>query len=251
MLKVPGNRAFFGLLAALVLCGCTSTTTPVTDAETAWTRALELEQQGRTGDALDLMRGVIESGPHDEGRAYYFGRVFVAHASLPEVEAFYESYLPRDPEPQTSHFFWANALARHGRADLAEQHLDTALEIDPAHEMSHMGLAEIAAKQGRTPEAIEHLRTAVAIHPEFAQAHARLAEVLEALGRHDEAADHRDLASRSNPNTTRRFYYWGRFLLREGRVEAAIAELEQAVRVDAEDEQARALLEQARQRLEP
>ena len=83
------------------------------------------------------------------------------------------------------------------------------------------------------------------MHPEFKKAHLALANLHTLQGQDDKARHHEELAEASDPNTRKRFLYWGRALLKAERWEAAAAELKKALRVDPEDEEAKRLLEEA------
>jgi tetratricopeptide (TPR) repeat protein len=119
------------------------------------------------------------------------------------------------------------------------------LDIDPAHEMSQNQWGVVAEKLGRLDEAILHYREALAIHPELAEAHKNLAQALIKQGHPEEAKQHEELAKKSDPNSNRQYYYWGRYLLGKGKTSAAVVELRKAVQLDAKDEKARELLTQA------
>ena len=126
-----------------------------------------------------------------------------------------------------------------------------ALDVDPAHEMSQNQWGLVLEKQGRIEEAVTHFQKAVSIHLDFTEAHQNLARALRELSRDEEADRHLELARRSDPNTKKRYLYWGRALVREGRYRAAIPELQKAIRVDPEDQEARNLLATARRNLSP
>ena len=218
-------------------------------ASTHYELSRAMRKEGRWSEAIEHLKKAIAMGPYNEGARYLLGRLMIEHGQPDETIAYYEETLRSDPKPQTSHYFWARALAEKGLFDEAIGKFREALDIDPAHEMSQNQWGLVLEKQGRIEEAVEHYQKAVSIHPDFTEAHQNLARVLRELSRDDEADRHLELARRSDPNTTKRYLYWGRALVREGRYRAAIPELQKALQVDPEDEEARNLLATARRNL--
>jgi len=217
-----------------------------TSADGLWEEGLRLESDGEIDLALDRFARSIDSGPYRETRRYYFGGRFVEARPLAEVEEYYRQRVAADPKPQTSYYFWGSALARHGKLDEATERLRQALEIDPAHELSYQMLGDIAIERENVEQGIAMYRQAVAIHPEMVTAHERLATIYELLGRTAESRYHSEKARTSDPQSPRRFLYWGRALVAAERYEAAIVELERALELDPNDVEARQLLEEAR-----
>jgi tetratricopeptide (TPR) repeat protein len=215
-------------------------------ASTLWTQGTSLERLGRRDQALALYRRAIETGAYNEGWRYHFGELFVRSHPLGDVEEYYRNTASADPKPQTSQYFWGLALARAGRAPEAADRFGKALEIDPAHEMTQVAWGQLLAAEGRWDEALVHLREAVTIFPDFAAAYRDLAKIYRRLGRAGDALRCDALARSSDPNTPRRFRYWGRYLLAHGRPQAAIPELEKALFVDPDDAEARTLLDAAK-----
>jgi tetratricopeptide (TPR) repeat protein len=214
-------------------------------------QARELSGQGRQREAISMLEQAMRTGPYDEGARYLLGELMEKHAPPGEMVAFWSQAVASDPKPQTSHYFWAVGLERQGNLDGALKELAIACEVDPAHEMSENRQGTVLERQGKLADALAHYRRAVDIFPEFRNAHENAARVLALLGRHAEARKHEQLAQSSNPNTPRRFVYWARFLSREGRIDAAIAELERALAANPGDVEARELLAEVRPRATP
>jgi tetratricopeptide (TPR) repeat protein len=232
--------------------GVSSAAAPRPDGEQAkahYDLSRAMREEGRWSEAIEHLKKGIAVGPYNEGARYLLGRLMIEHGQPDETIAYYEEMVASDPKPQTSYYFWARALAEKGLLDEAIGKLREALDVDPAHEMSQNQWGLMLEEQGRIEEAITHYEKAVSIHPDFTEAHENLARALRELSRDDEADRHLELARRSDPNTAKRYLYWGRALVGEGRYRAAIPELQKALQVDPEDEEAKDLLATARRNL--
>lgn len=207
--------------------------------------AVDALNKGLWGKAIATLKNAISHGPYNEGYRYLLGNVMASKASPDEMIAYYRMAIAFDPKPQTSYYYLAVGLERQGKHGQAIKTLKKALEIDPAHEMSQNFWGVILEKQNRLNEALAHYQEAVEIHPEFKVAHENCARVLNRLSLPVEAEKHRQLAQQSNPNTPRRFLYWGQYLVKQGRYNAAVPELRKALEANPQDSEAQQLLNQA------
>lgn len=209
-------------------------------------RMREARAAQRWPEAIAALQEAIRVGPYDENAHYLLGNLMEQHAAPEEMIAYWSAAVATDPKPQTAHYFWAIGLERQGDLDGAAERLRVALDVDPAHEMSQLRWAEILERQGRLDEALQHCREATVIFPDYRSAHEVCARILRGLGREDDARTAEQRAAGSDPSTSRQFVHWARYLADKGRTAAAIAELERALRADANDAEARALLAQLR-----
>ena len=203
---------------------------------------------GRWKEGIATLQEAIRIGPYSEDARYLLGSIMERHATAEEMVTFWSTTLERDQKPQTSLYFWAVGIEGRGDIPGAIEKLQEALRRDPAHEMSELRLCGLLERQGKLSDALTHCDRAVDIFPEYRAAHEARARVLDALGRTKEAQAARDAGLRSDPNTTRRFRYWGQYLMRAGRYEAAIPELERALVADPNDAEAAKALGEARER---
>ena len=247
-MRATGLRLPLVLLALLAACEDAPRGVNAKRAQELYAQARAALTEERWLDAAALFRQGIESGPYDEGARYTLGTVLVQHATTDEVVKYYSETVAADPKPQTSHYFWALALEKAGDREGALEHFGRAIEIDPAHELSQLAWGELLEREGDLRGALAHFERAVYIHPEFVDALRACARAHTRLGDEGKAADFRQRAQQANQDTPMRFVYWARVLLEEGRVEAAIAELENAVEAMPRNEDARRLLAEARAR---
>jgi tetratricopeptide (TPR) repeat protein len=110
------------------------------------------------------------------------------------------------------------ALASTGRNAEAIEQYTLALRARPGYASARFNLATALAKTGRVDEAVENLRQILADNPQDAAVKRRLAEAL----------------------TLR-----GMLLLRDGKREEAVAQFDEALKLDPTNEEARKNREQA------
>ncbi len=124
------------------------------------------------------------------------------------------------------------------RSDEAIREYQAAVTLDPGLAPAHNDLGLLLARQGRLADAADELAKAVALSPELAKTHNNLGVVLGQQGDLARAIPSFETALRLDPNyaearrnlTAVRNQRAGQ-LAREGRLDAAAAELEQALRV--------------------
>ncbi len=123
-------------------------------------------------------------------------------------------------------------LGLKGQASAARETLEKAARLDPANAEARYQLGVWFYRRQLFPEAVLHLEKVVALRPRDARAHDYLALSLEGLG----DAERADLAYRSalkvNDGPFRDLffdYYYGRFLLKQNRLEESQLHLDRAV----------------------
>lgn len=191
----------------------------------------------------------ISHYPYNESTRHLLGTLMEKTAKPEEMIEYYQEVIAFDPKPQTSNYYLAVGLERQGKLNEAIEMLKRALDIDPAHEMSQNRWGTILEQQHRLTEALDHYLEAVEINPEFKAAHENCARVLDQLSHPTEAEKHRQLAQKSDFNTPRSYFYWGRYLLKRGKFSAAVVELRKAVQVNPQDSEAKQLLYQSLERM--
>ncbi|MEZ4406130.1 MAG: tetratricopeptide repeat protein [Polyangiales bacterium] len=201
---------------------------------------------GRWSEAIAAMKEAVRVGPYDEGTRYALGELMEQRGDPADMVRYWAAQQASDPKPQTSLYFQAVGLARQGDVTGALAKLDEVLRVDPAHEMSELRYCTLLEDRGDHAAALTHCDRAVEIFPDFRGAHEQRARVLTAMGRAAEAARATETARSSDPNTIRRFRYWGRYLVRHQRYAQAIPELERALAADPNDSEAAALMREAR-----
>jgi tetratricopeptide (TPR) repeat protein len=129
---------------------------------------------------------------------------------------------------------WINLGTQLAKADLlpeAVSHFEEAVRLDPESHKAHYNLARALEVFARPQDAIKHYRMALKFRPEDAATHYNLARLLEAAGTTRQAGKHYRLAIAAHPDFSAAHTNLGLLLLNSGRTQEAIAELEDALRL--------------------
>ncbi len=166
-----------------------------------------------------------------------------------EAARAFERALALAPGEPMAHYYLADALVRIGEPSRAREHYTRALELDPALADALVGLGQLALSENRLEEAEGLLRRALVLENDHPAAHLALAQVLARTGRQSEARGHADAGRRSlrrgaspDPRDPMQLEPAGsvvrsglaRRLLREGRTEQALQELDRIVALHPE-----------------
>jgi tetratricopeptide (TPR) repeat protein len=176
-------------------------TTPAVDYRRHLDTARELDEQGRTEEAL----------------------------------AEFEKSLELKPDYWETHLTLANVLIREGQAEESIEHYRQAVELNPRFYWAHNNLGVALRQTGAHEEAIEQLRIALEINPGSAPTHSSLGLTLAMTGDLAAAARHFETALRIDPALEHAHYGYGRLLLQADRVDDAVAHLEQALKLEPDD----------------
>ena len=119
------------------------------------------------------------------------------------VKAFARA-LELEPGDAQTHQNFAVLLARiPGRESEATSHYETALRIEPGSALTHYDFAALLSRvSGRERESLEHYREAVRLKPDFVEAHVNLGVAYAKKGDLDAAILQLEAAVRLNPNLT-------------------------------------------------
>jgi tetratricopeptide (TPR) repeat protein len=172
---------------------------------------------GCTGDAL-VQAQVAQ---------YWFSRGQPARADYHSALA-----LSLDPDCPEALVVQGRLLSQKGQALAARQALEKATHLDPLHAEARYQLGIWFYRRQRHPEAVPQFERVVALRPLDARAHAYLALCLEALGEAERAgiAYEGALAVKEGPFPDPFLdYYYGRFLLKQNRLEESRSHLDRAV----------------------
>jgi predicted O-linked N-acetylglucosamine transferase (SPINDLY family) len=191
-------------------------------------------EQGRTGEALPILRRALAREPEDAdcrlnvGRAlaqagdpdgaraefeailrlapdhadaaYNLGVLALQAERLAEARPWFERVLHASPRNVDAMVSLGIVLQKESRLDEAAARLHQALGLDPSNATACAELARTFALQGRLEEARERYLAALETGPRLAVAHEGLASVCLSLGRVGEAIDHLRATLRTEPD---------------------------------------------------
>jgi cytochrome c-type biogenesis protein CcmH/NrfG len=166
-------------------------------------------------------------------------------------ETIWTDTLAHNPGSWMAHNNLGDFYLAHGRIDLAREQYEQALEINPQADSAHSNLGIILAQEGQPDAAIAQFQDALKIRGNSGRAINNLAVTLESEGRTAEALDVYQKAEAINPYFPEIHYNIGSILLKQGHPHAAIPELQEALRLQPDDAEAREKLAEAQAALRP
>ncbi|MGA2065772.1 MAG: tetratricopeptide repeat protein [Thermoguttaceae bacterium] len=204
----------------------------------------ELDQQGRSGPAIDAFQKALAIDPAFEKAHYGLGVALARCGRVDEAVAQYRKVLEINPRHVESHNNLGAILAGQGLLDEAIVHYRSALEAEPAHAGYHGNLAAALESRGQADEALVHYRKAVELGGGYS-AHYNLGRALARRGRLDEAVAQYERVLALRPEFAEAHNNLGDCLTRLGRLPEAIAHFRRAVELKPDYALARSNLEKA------
>lgn len=210
--------------------------------------ALALADSGRTDEALDEIRRLLERGGHDLGEAGLWvnlGTVLARAGRDAEAEDAYRRALERDPRHAMARFNLANAARRRGEAGAAADGYREILRHHPAFTPALHNLGLLLEQRGEVDEAIALFLRALDAEPWRVATRNSLALALERRGEIDAAAAEYLRALEWEPGYARAHFNLADLLLAHGRAVDAARHYRQGLATEPGNRQARANLELA------
>jgi tetratricopeptide (TPR) repeat protein len=176
-------------------------------------RAVGLLDAGQVDQARALLNEVLRDHPNSDDAELAMGKVWMQTGAVDEAAKHLQHAIALNPDMVEAHFrLGAVQMAKTDYA-AAEASFRRAVDLKPSYGEAYYNLGTCRLRQGNRTGAREALAEAVRCLPDLVPAH------LE----------------------------FGALLLEDGQVQQAITHLEQAIRLDAQNQRARTLLEKARQ----
>ncbi|MFH0982197.1 MAG: tetratricopeptide repeat protein [Planctomycetota bacterium] len=187
-----------------------------------------------------LAGGWVPGGERDLAKWHYdravaYGLTGRTDQAIDEYRAVLES-MPQNPH---AHLGLGTALARRGETDAALEQFYEALRLWPEYAEAHFYLGVAMAAQGRTAEALAHYADAIRCYPDYLEAHYNLGALLAALGRYDEALSHYQEALRINPDFIPAHTNAAVVFFQQDRLDEAEREFREVVRLEPGNTEAR------------
>ncbi|MFQ5789204.1 MAG: sulfatase-like hydrolase/transferase [Acidobacteriota bacterium] len=135
-----------------------------------------------------------------------------------------------------------------GDAEGAVEHLRLAARLSPQDADVHHALGNALAAAGHRQKALAEYQKAIDLSPCFARAHSNRGAVLMQMGRLDEALASYQRAIGCDPDYPLAYENLAASLVQKGELNRAIEVLERAVRLQPEDRELKATLEELRKR---
>ena len=184
--------------------------------------ALCRARQGRTPEAVELMRRAMDIRPTPSGH-YNLGNFAAEAGQFAEAEKHYLAALELRPGFVEARYNLGISRARQGRADEAIRDYEAALALRPDYAEVRLSLGALLAGQKRFDEAIAQFEAVLRARPDNADARFNLAAALEAKGDWAAAANEYETASRLKPDDLEARFKLGVARLNQGQLPEAAA----------------------------
>lgn len=193
------------------------------------TKANDLLQAGKPGDAAQIYRHMLEEKPDSAWTAYNLALALEATGDMQSAEETLQKAIDLDPK-------LAQIQAELGRVELskgdtpaAQKWLESALALDPQLAEARGNLAMIDARKGDLITAEKLLRQAIEDSPDSKEAHLDLGLVLAQQNRKPDAEAEFDKAVALAPKDPATLSTAGKAKMQMGKVSEGIALLQQVV----------------------
>jgi tetratricopeptide (TPR) repeat protein len=224
------SRAINGVEAMMPAISSTATPSEALQlAQSQFARALQLEHQGRTGEAESIYRQLLAAQPNQAPAQHNLAILLRGSGRAGEAENLLRNAVALDPLEASYCSTLAMTLRSLGRPVEAESWYMKALSLrsDDLDAMLNLGL--LYEESGRSKEALAAYRQILAINPQHAPTLIRLGVLHKKYGQPAQALAQFDAALVAQPGDFSALYYRGVALSILGQPDEALASLRSAL----------------------
>jgi tetratricopeptide (TPR) repeat protein len=203
--------------------------------------ATALTQLGRFADALPHRLAVIRMNPKDAEARLMMGNTLVRLGRVDEALKSFGQAVELRPQYPEAYLTWASVLAATGKPDEALTRYREAIRLKPDYADAHLYYGRLLLDHKRYDEAIDALRQCLKWRPDDAGAQFEIGNAYYLSQRLDLAAEAYLAAVRINPTYSNAYLNVALIRESQGRLGAAQAACEQAIRARPDDDEARRL----------
>ncbi|MBR0567239.1 tetratricopeptide repeat protein [Azoarcus sp. L1K30] len=160
----------------------------------------ELVSQGKTSEAVAMLRAHLARKPKDVDALFQLGQLFLADRKTRAAERAFRDVIALAPEHGAAAYFLAEALRAEKAVDSAVTQYQEAARLLPTEFGPVYRLATMLHEAGRLDQARQAYEAALALNPSIAHAHNNLAAILLGQGAMDAALQHYVEALKIDPN---------------------------------------------------
>lgn len=194
--------------------------------------ALALMRQGRSAEAGEACRRVLQHDPRNFGARHLLGVTLLMQGDATQAEREIAQAIAIDPGVAGAHYNRGNALLALGRVQDAIASYEEALRRKPDFLEAWRNRGDALAQAGRHVDALANADRLLALDPGNVSGWNNRGAALFALGRHDEALASYVRAIALAPDIAALHDNAGLVLLQSGRGEEAIAAHDRAIALD-------------------
>ena len=202
------------------------------DAEPDWIDlrvAATFAQDGRTGEALEVYRDIIERNPDNYDALADSAFLYLARDELREAEANARRAVKIDRNDYKGYNALGTALLRQGRLDEALPHLSKAARLMPMSSMSQHELGRGLFLKGDFERARDHLVRALGLAPGHPKYLASLGLLAAEEDKVAEAVECFEKSVAAEPANRDVYLAWARMWERNGRITEAVSAARQGL----------------------
>lgn len=170
-------------IAATVLCGvlCPLTNYGAQDIKpksSARERGVELFQQQKFDEAIEVLRTAVAADKKDHEAWYYLGLSQLRNKDFKSASKSFETALKINSQSAAAHAALGYALLQQNKMSEAARHAQTAINIDSTIADAYYILGVTQLRRGATTDAAESADKAIRLRPQFAPSYLLKAESL-------------------------------------------------------------------------
>jgi len=199
-------------------------------AATHLERGVQLEQVGRTDDAIAETEKALELDPSLAKAHLNLLILYAKTGKAKQAEEHYKALLAIDPDQfPDAYYNYGVLLVEEGKFDEAEQAFRKTLAIAPSNDAAHNNLGYLLEREGKLEEAAIEYKKAIEANPSSRQAHFKLGRILVNQQHYAEAIEQfQQTLTPVDENTPSYVYALGAAYGRAGDRAQALHYLEQA-----------------------
>ena len=186
-------------------------------------------EQGNIEEGVGQLAVAVELAPGSASLHYDLGDVLQTQGYTVGARREFEASLALAPEMAAAHVGMGNVLRAEGRSDLAAGRYTEALRLRPGYAEAHFNLGQTFRDRGVLDRALEQFLLAAEHRPDWVLPHTVLAVLLNDAGRPEEAVAALELAIEKLPGDAGLHNDLGVLLASMGRAEAARVHYREAV----------------------
>ncbi len=227
--------------AALALVLAALATAQDAGVETAW----RLAAAGKRNEAMARLREVVKSNPRDADARLLLGSLLMEAGERSESIAQLSEAVRLRPQSAEAHNALGEAYNAFGETASARPEFERAIESDPRHAQARVNLGAVLLSEGETAGAAAHLDRAIQLlgeQPDAAYPHYLRAKVYSAQGDWERAASELGHAVRLKPDSGESWSDLGETWKKLGDDAGALEAFQRAVELSSSDSIARTRL---------
>jgi len=179
--RVVARRTAFCIGSLIGLAGIAAS--QATQSNSAYERALQDFQNGRSPEAEKSLRSVLQSDPQDLRSLSLIAVILDSERHFPEAEEFYTRALALAPRSAAILNNLGNHYLAAGNPQKAQQYFQSVVAVDPHHGNANLQLAQMAVRAGRGTAALANLARLLAADQAQPVAQLLTAQALVLIGR--------------------------------------------------------------------